>query len=124
MENGLPKVRVFVVSMIYEQPQRRGIVQGNWIGSVRRFTRAIETARSVTNRDFVEVGGLMSYGTDVSNMFQQVGAYTGQILHGAKPAVPVVQSTRFEFAVNALTARALGIEVSPGLLASADAVIK
>jgi putative ABC transport system substrate-binding protein len=96
----------------------------------RRVALATLSARygiptATTSRDFVEVGGLMSYGTDVSNMFRQVGAYTGQILHGAKPAdLPVVQSTRFEFAVNALTARALGIEVSPGLLASADTVIE
>jgi len=67
----------------------------------------------------------MSYGTDLGEMFHQVGVYTGQILKGAKPAdLPVVQSTKFEFTINIQTARALGIEVPPGLLASADAVIE
>jgi len=82
-------------------------------------------ATAFAQRDFVEVGGLMSYGTDVADVFHQVGAYTGQILKGAKPAdLPVVQSTRFDFVINMQTARALGVEVPPGILASADEVIE
>jgi putative tryptophan/tyrosine transport system substrate-binding protein len=76
-------------------------------------------------REFVEVGGLMSYATDRGDMFRQVGAYTGQILKGAKPAdLPVLQSTKFEFVINMQTARALGIEVPNSIQLLADAVIE
>ena len=75
--------------------------------------------------DFVSAGGLMSYGTDLADTFHQVGVYTGNILKGAKPAdLPVLQSTKFEFAINLQTARALGIDVPPGVLSIADEVIE
>jgi putative ABC transport system substrate-binding protein len=77
------------------------------------------------SRDTVAVGGLMSYGTDLADMFHQIAVYTGKILKGEKPTdLPVLQSTKFEFVINLQTARELDIEVPPAVLSIADEVIE
>ena len=112
-----------------ERPDALFVASDTFFGS-RAAQFAVLTGRerlpaAYGNRNVVAAGGLMSYGTDPAEMFRQVGFYAGKILKGAKPAdLPVVQSTKFEFVLNLQTARALGIEVPPSLLAIADEVIE
>jgi putative tryptophan/tyrosine transport system substrate-binding protein len=83
---------------------------------------AMPTAFAV--REYVDAGGLMSYGTNLADMYRQVGVYTGRILRGIKPAdLPILQSVKFELVINLQTAKMLGISVPPAVLARADQVI-
>ena len=80
---------------------------------------------SFSQREMAEAGGLMSYATNTRDTYRQAGVYVGQVLKGAKPAdLPVVQSAKFEFVINASTARMLGLTVPDNLLAAADEVIE
>jgi putative ABC transport system substrate-binding protein len=105
-------------------------VSGNTFFISRRVQLATLAAReriptAYNDREFVTAGGLMSYGTNFADSFHHVGVYTGQILKGVKPAdLPVVQATRFEFVINLQTARTIGLDVPPMLLAIATEVIE
>ena len=112
-----------------ERPDALFVAPDSFLTS-RRVQLATLTARdripaTYPLRDYVEVGGLMSYGPDFTDMFRHVGVYTGSILKGAKPAeLPVLQSNKFDLVINLTTAKAIGIDVPPTLLALADEVVE
>jgi ABC-type uncharacterized transport system substrate-binding protein len=124
-----PEIDATFATLVRERPDAL-FVAGDGFFLSRRVQLANLTVRhaipaAFSVRQYVEAGGLMSYGSDPLDIYRQIGVYTGSILKGAKPAdLPVVQSTKFELVINAQTARMLGLTVPDKLLVAADEVIE
>src|SRR5262245_24692600 len=123
------EIEAVFAAIVRERPDAL-LVSGDAFFASRRVQFALLAARhtlpaSYASRQFAEAGGLMSYGSNIADAYRQLGVYTGRILKGTKPAdLPVVQASKIELVINALTARVLGLTVSPTLLARADEVIE
>jgi putative tryptophan/tyrosine transport system substrate-binding protein len=123
------EIDVAFASLVRDRPDAL-FVGGDSFFLSRRLQLVTLTVRHAipaifSQRDYTEVGGLMSYASDTLDAYQQSGAYVGRILKGAKPGeLPVLQSTRFKLVINNQTAKAFGLEVPPTLLARADEVIE
>ena len=92
---------------------------------INTFALAARMPTMHANREYIETGGLISYGTNYPDLFRRAGNYVDKVLRGSKPAdLPVEQPTKFDLIINLITAKALGLEVPPTLIARADEVIE
>jgi putative tryptophan/tyrosine transport system substrate-binding protein len=123
------EINAAFATLVRERPDAL-FVGGDSLFTSRRVQLALLAAHHsipsiYSSREIPEAGGLMSYGTNIADAWRQVGVYTGRILKGAKPAdLPVVQASKFELVINTESARLLGLEIPPSLLARADEVIE
>jgi ABC-type uncharacterized transport system substrate-binding protein len=116
-------------TLVRERPDALFVAPDVFFASRRVHIAALAARHAVpatyAQREYVEAGGLMSYGTNLTEAFRQVGVYTGRILNGTKPAdLPVVQASKFELVINAEIAQMLGLKVPDKLLVAADEVIE
>jgi putative ABC transport system substrate-binding protein len=123
------EINAAFASFVAERPDALYVGTGPFFVSRRVQLTHLATRHAVpaiySGRQYTEAGGLMSYGTSLTDAYRQMGVYTGRILKGAKPAdLPVIQSTKFELVINAETARMLGLIVPDKLLVAADEVIE
>ena len=115
---------------VVQAPLAALLVSPDAFFDLRRAQIIVLAARHIlpviyATRESTEQAGLMSYGSSVLDIYRQLGIYAGRILKGAKPAdMPVLRPTKFEFVINLQTAKTLGIDVPPTLLARADEVIE
>jgi putative ABC transport system substrate-binding protein len=123
------EIEAAFASLMRERPQ--ALFVGNdayfytWRVQLTHLATRHTIAATYSQREFAEAGGLMSYGTNITDAYRQIGVYAGRILKGANPAeLPVVQPTKFELVINLPTARMLGLTVPDKLLAAADEVIE
>jgi putative tryptophan/tyrosine transport system substrate-binding protein len=123
------EINAAFANFVRERPDALYVGTGPFFVSRRVQLTHLATRHAVpaiySGRQYTEAGGLMSYGTSLTDAYRQMGVYTGHILKGAKPAdLPVIQSTKFELIINAETARMLGLTVPDKLLVAADEVIE